>query len=112
MELTRESGGQVEAKSVDVHLGDPVAQRIHQQLEHAGMLHVQRVAGPGVIGVEPGVVRLQPIVRPVVYAAKGERRTELIAFGSMVVDDVEDHLEAGGVQRSHHRLELSQLAGG
>ena len=30
----------------------------------------------------------------------------LVAFGGVVVDDVEDHLEPGGVQRLHHRLEL------
>ena len=32
---------------------------------------------------------------------------EVIAFGGVVVDHVEDHLEAGGVQRPHHHLELA-----
>ena len=36
---------------------------------------------------------------------------ELIALGRVVVDDVEDHLDAGGVQRAHHRLELADGAG-
>ena len=31
---------------------------------------------------------------------------EVVALGGVVVDDVEDHLDAGGVERLHHRLEL------
>jgi hypothetical protein len=34
----------------------------------------------------------------------------VIAFGGVVVDDVENHLDAGGVQRLHHRLELADLS--
>ena len=30
----------------------------------------------------------------------------MVALGGVVVDDVEDHLDAGGVQRLDHRLEL------
>ena len=41
-----------------------------------------------------------------------KRRPELVAFGGVVVDDVEDHLDPRGVQRLHHRLELLDLAGG
>ena len=35
---------------------------------------------------------------------------ELVALGGVVVDDVEDHLDAGGVQRAHHHLELAHRA--
>ena len=31
----------------------------------------------------------------------------LVAFGRVVVDHVENHLDAGGVQVAHHRLELA-----
>ena len=37
-------GGEVEAEPVHVHLGDPVAQAVHHQLEHVRVAHVQRVA--------------------------------------------------------------------
>ena len=33
---------------------------------------------------------------------------ELVAFGGVVVDHVEDHLDAGVVQRRHHLLELGE----
>ena len=34
----------------------------------------------------------------------------MIAFGRVVVDDVEDHFEAGGVQRANHALEFAHGA--
>ena len=38
-----------------------------------------------------------------------ERRAEVVALGGVVVDDVEDHLDARRVQRAHHALELLHL---
>ena len=35
---------------------------------------------------------------------------EMVAFRRVVVDDVEDDLEAGGVQRAHHPLEFADRA--
>ena len=110
VQLACERGREVEPEAVDMHFGDPVPQRIHQQLQHAGMLHVQRVAGTGVVHVEARLIRLQPIVGRVVHAPEAQRRPELVAFGRMVVDDVEDHFDARRVQRLHHRLELVHLA--
>ena len=42
--LAAERGRQVEAEAVDVHLGDPVAQAVHHQLQHLRIAHVQGVA--------------------------------------------------------------------
>ena len=43
-----------------------------------------------------------------------DRRAEVVAFGRVVVDDVEDHFDPGAVHGPHHRLELLHLgaAGG
>ena len=38
-----------------------------------------------------------------------EHRAEVVALGGVVVDDVEDDLDAGAVQRLHHALELADL---
>ncbi len=43
-QLAGQRAGQVEAEAVDVHLGDPVAQAVHDELEDARVGHVQRVA--------------------------------------------------------------------
>ena len=53
-----------------MHFGDPVAQRIHHELDRARVLHVERVAGAGEIEVEPRVRGIESIVRLVVDAAQ------------------------------------------
>ncbi len=109
VELAGQRAGQVEAEAVDVHLGDPVAQRVHDQLQHVRVLHEQRVAGAGGVVVVLRVVVDEPVVGGVVDAAERQRRAHLVALGGVVVDHVEDDLDALGVQRLHHRLELLHL---
>ena len=41
-----------------------------------------------------------------------QRRPAVVALGGVVEHDVEQDLEAGGVQRLDHRLELGHLAAG
>ncbi|CAB4743432.1 unannotated protein [freshwater metagenome] len=103
-----EGGGEVEPKAVDMHLGDPVSKGVHDELQHVRLGDVERIAAAGVVGVVPAA-RLEPVVVVIVDAAEGERRAELIALGGVVVHDVEDDLEAGGMQVLHHVLELLHL---
>ena len=107
VQLARQRARQIEAEPVDVHLEDPVAQAVHDQLQHARAAHVERVAAAGEVQVVARVVRQQPVVGAVVDAAQRERRAEVVALGGVVVDHVEDDFEAGGVQRAHHHLELA-----
>ena len=109
VELAGQGGRQVETEAVDVHLGHPVAQRVHQQLQRVRVPDVQRVPGAGVVHVVPLVVLDQPVVGAVVDAPEGQRRAQVVALGGVVVDHVEDDLDAGGVQRLHHRLEFLHL---
>ena len=112
VELAGQRGGEVEAEAVDVHLQHPVAQRVHDQLQGVRVPHVQRVAGAGVVHVVLRLAVHDPVVRAVVDAAHGQRRAEVVALGGVVVDDVEDHLDAGLVQVADHRLELLHLLPG
>ena len=64
---------------------------------------------PGEVHVEARLVRHQPVVARVVDALEREHRAEVVALGGVVVDDVEDHLDARGVQRLDHALELAHL---
>ena len=109
MQLARERGREVEAEAVHVHLLDPVPQRIHQELQRVWLPHVQRVPGARVVHVVPGIVRRRAVVRGVVDALERKHRPHLVAFGGVVVDDVEEHLDAGAMQRLDHRLELLDL---
>ena len=99
MELAGQRGGQVEPEAVDVHLGDPVAQRVHDQPQRLVVADVEAVAGAGGVVVVALVAGHQPVVGLVVDAAEGQGRAQVVALGGVVVDDVEDDLDAGAVQR-------------
>ncbi len=109
VQLAGEGGRQVEAEAVHVHLLDPVAQRVHHQLERLGVHHVQRVSRPRVVHVEAGLAGDQPVVGRVVDPLEGERRPQVVPFGRVVVHHVQDHLHPGRVERAHHLLELPHL---
>ena len=109
VELARERRGEVEPEAVDVAVDHEVAERVHDQAEHARVHRVQRVARPGEVHVVPPVVRHQPVVGGVVDALEAEHRAEVVALGGVVVDDVEDHLDPRAVERLHHPLELAHL---
>ena len=104
--------GEVEAEAVDVHLGHPVAQAVHHELQRVRVPHVQAVAGAGVVEVVELVAVDQAVVGGVVEALHRQRGTEVVALGRVVVDDVEDHLDPGGVEVLHHLAELLHLLAG
>ena len=81
------------AEPVDVHLLDPVAQRVQDQGQHLGVAGVQGVAGAGVVHVEAPVGVDRPVVGVVVEAPERQRRAHVVALGGVVVDDVQDHLD-------------------
>ncbi len=109
VELSGEGGGEVEAEAVDVHLRHPVAQRVHDQLKHVRVPHEQAVPGAGGVVVEVLRVVDQAVVGLVVQALEAQRRAHLVSLGGVVVDDVEDDLDACLVHRLDHALELLDL---
>jgi hypothetical protein len=109
VELAGQGGGEVEPEAVDVHLGHPVTEGVHDELEHVRATHEQAVARAGrVVVVLLGVVD-EPVVRSVVDAPEAQRRSELVALGGVVVHDVEDDLDVRLVQGFDHGLELVDL---
>jgi hypothetical protein len=109
VELACQGRGQIEAEPVDVHLKDPVAEAVHDELQRPRMGHVQGIAGAGVVHVVPTIAGHQAVVAGIVDASEGEGRPELVAFAGVVVDHVEDHLDAGLVQPFDHDLEFVDL---
>ena len=98
---------EIEAEAVDVHLLRPVAQGIPSPSGARGIAEIDRVAGAGVVDVV-APIRREPVVGGVVDALEGQRRAEFVALRGVVVDDVEDHLDAGIVQARDHLLELGE----
>jgi len=107
VELAGQRRGEVETEPVDVHLGHPVAEAVHDELQRAGVPHVEGVPRAREVAVVPRFVVHQPVVRVVVEALEREHRSEVVALGGVVEHDVEDHLQAGLVEVAHHRLELA-----
>ena len=89
-----------------MHFLDPVAQAVGDHLQDALVGEIERVAGAGVVDVVALLVGQQPIIRRVVDALEGERRAALVALRGVIVDDVENDLDAGVVQARHHLLEF------
>src|SRR5947209_8116913 len=85
---------------------NPVPQRIHYHLQHARMGEVERVAAAGELAIVPGLFRQQPIIGLIVDAPEAQGGPEVIAFGSMIVDNIEDYLDSGIVQPRYRRAKL------
>ena len=64
------------------------------------MADVERVAATRVIHVVARIVLHQPIVGSIVHAAQRKRRPQMIALRRVVVDDIENHFQAGGMEIS------------
>ena len=110
MEFSSQGGCQIEAEAVDMHLGDPVAQRIHNQLQRVWVAHIQGVTGAGVVHVVLAIAFDQAVVGLVVDASEADGWAHVVALGGVVVDHVEDDLNAGIVKCAHHALELADCS--
>ncbi len=106
--LTRQDRGQVETEAIHVHLGDPVAQAVGDHLQNPRVADIDRVAGSGIVDVAAAVIRQQAVVAEVVDAAERERGATVVAFRSVIVNDVQDHLEPGVMEARHHLLEFGK----
>ena len=102
-----QDGSQVEAEAVDVIVGHPIAQTLHNHVTHIGVVAVQRIATPAEVIVVP--IGGEHVIGLVVNATIRDIGSLLVAFGSMVEHHVENHLNAVGVQLFHQILQLVHL---
>ena len=106
--VAAEHARQVEAEAVDVVVVHPMSQAEEDQLADDRVIAVDRVAAAGVVAVVAGVA--EHVIDAVLQPLERQRGPEVVALGSVVEDDVEDHLDAGSVESPHHLLEFSDLA--
>ena len=92
-----------------MHHLDPIAQAVHDHAQHHRMVQVQRVAGAGIVDVIARIVG-QPVIAAVVQPPEGQRRPHLVAFAGVVIDHVQNDLDAGGMQPRDHVLEFGNVA--
>jgi len=91
-----------------MHLGNPIAEAVNDHAPHDRLVSVQRIAGTAVIRVLRQVF-VEDVIDFVCKTAEAEGGTVAIPLGGVVVDDVEDHLDAGAMKRLD---ELSELVDG
>src|SRR3546814_18866363 len=72
------------------------------------MMEIEDVAAAREVPVIARLLR-QTVIGCVVDAPKGEGGAHVIAFGRMIVDDVENDLDAGFVQDLHEGLEFAEV---
>ena len=100
---------QIESKTVDVHLDHPEAEAVEDQIANHRMVAVHGVAASGVVAIRARS-RIHHVVGRVVDASKRRRRANHLAFAGVIEDQIENHLDAGGVELAHHVLEFPDLA--
>ena len=71
VQLAGESCSQIEAEAVHVHLQNPIAQAVHDELKHPWMPHIQGVTRAGIVAVIASIVRHQAVINGIVDSAKG-----------------------------------------
>src|SRR5262245_26277304 len=64
---------------------------------------VERISATCKILIISWLIGLEPIIGDVVDAAEAQGRAKLVAFGRVVVHDVEDDLDAGVMQPGNRR---------
>jgi hypothetical protein len=84
-----------------MHILHPIAEAIQNQAANGGVIGVERVPGTGVVCVARAVL-IENIISAVIDSAKPYSRAVLVPFGRVIEYDIEDHLNTGPVQRSHH----------
>jgi hypothetical protein len=75
------------------------------ELKNVWVIHIEAVAAAGKINI-PTAIFGQTVIGYVVDAAHGQRRASVVSLRGVVVNDIENHLEAFGMQRADHRLKL------
>src|SRR6516162_3757157 len=109
MKSSCESGGEIEAKAVDVHFRHPVTERVHQQLQSERVTHVQTITRASVVLIEERILVIEAVVGRIVDSLERKRGAQVIALCRVPVDNVQNDFEAGIMQTFHHYLELLHL---
>ena len=70
VKLPRQAGRQIESKPVDVHVGDPIAQAVHNQLQCPRVPDIEGVTRSCIVHVVAIFVAAQPVIHGIIDAAK------------------------------------------
>ena len=107
--VARKDGREIETEAVDVHLRGPIPQTVHDEPLHHGVVCLESIAGPGIVRVG-SLVFVQNVVEAVFEPPVAKCRALFVSFRGVVIDHVENHLDACTMQLFHHGSKLIQAA--
>ena len=107
-----QSGGQIEAKSIEAGPLRPCPQAIHGEAHDVRAVQRQNIAAAGIVDIARRVFRIQPVIAGIVEAAQAQGRAKFIALSGMVQHHIQQHLDARRLQRRHRRADFRPAAGG
>src|SRR5206468_2537067 len=108
MQFAGERGCKIEAEAINMHFLYPISQAVHDEAKNTWQLRVERISGACIVHIIPLVFR-KAVIGCVIYPLERKGRAEMIAFGRMVIDHVQNHFYACFVQVLHHLFELNYL---
>ncbi len=101
----------IEAETVEAAVDHPPLHCADRHVDDQGPIERDTISGAGVVDVSRRIAGVEAEKRGVVEPAKRQRRSELIALAIVVEDDVEDRLDASGMQGVGRCAHLSPAAG-
>ena len=106
--VASEDGREVKAEAVDFIFGHPVAQAVLDEVAHDRVVAVEHVAAAAEIVVL--AVGREHVVDVVVQSLEREEGTLFVTLGGVVEHDVEDDLDAVGLEVADELFQLGALA--
>src|SRR4030095_15763083 len=107
--IARQNRGKVKSEAVHVHFLDPISETVEDHATDDGMVGVERIPGD-TVGSVARAVWFEDVVSAVVQTAETQCRPLMAAFGGVIENDVENHLDVGPVQRLDHVAKLVNWA--
>ena len=87
----------------------PVSQAIENHLADNGMVAVHRISTTGKIAIAASSI-VEHVIDMIFKPFKTQDRPQLVAFTSMVKDNIENHLNPSFMQRANHFFKFDNLS--
>src|SRR5215472_12577005 len=73
------------------------------------MQQIQTVTSAGEVEIEPRIIRVQPVVGEIIDPTETKGWAKMISFAGVIVNDIKNNFDSGGVEAADHRFELGDL---
>src|SRR4029077_17334086 len=103
--IAREDRSEIKTETIYVHLFHPIANAIQNHPANDGMIGIESVSCPAVVGVARAVL-FQDVVSVVIESTKTDCDSGVVAFRCMIENNVKDYLDSRSMQSLDHVAKL------